>query len=341
MTRGVLIGEIVDELSNLNNQVILRGALQLFDLNKVSEDFFNGLLNRIYGYNLKNLNAERSNEPGIDLGDEARSIAFQVTSQADSAKVNKTFESLKPEQKAKYKIVKVLIIGYRQGSYTGIHDTVIKEFQHILPGKKEPENFETFNIVDTKDLLRDIVSLEFKAIHEIYKYIKSEIQRIIIELEIPQADGKYKTSILHRVEVAPQTKAQNGKVILSLKGYEKLTLAEINTFFDALASISRITRELYFFIIQYGAYDDCTFSIYFDEAWRRLGVSPEKLQEEAAILERKRLIMSIDEEEPKLTLRLAKEEIGEMLYHIKEQLDVNKFVVSLDFTQLDEQEITT
>ena len=102
MTRGILIGEIIDKLSNLNNQVNFRCSMKLFDLNKVCEDFFCKLLNEIYGYSLTNLNAERSNQPGIDLGDEGRSIAFQITSQSDSSKVNDTLEKISDEQFAKY-----------------------------------------------------------------------------------------------------------------------------------------------------------------------------------------------------------------------------------------------
>ncbi|RXM43911.1 SMEK domain-containing protein [Flavobacterium sp. YO12] len=92
MTRGILIGEIVDSLSILNNQISLRCSLGFTDLNKVSEDFFAKLLNRIYNYSLINLNENRSNEPGLDIGDESNSIAYQVTSQVDSSKITSTLE---------------------------------------------------------------------------------------------------------------------------------------------------------------------------------------------------------------------------------------------------------
>ena len=42
------------------------------------EDFAKEVLNRVLGLHLTNLNAERSNNPGLDLGDPAGKWAFQV-----------------------------------------------------------------------------------------------------------------------------------------------------------------------------------------------------------------------------------------------------------------------
>ena len=64
----------------------------LYDLNRYLEDFFKDILNIVYGYKLVNLNEERSNNPGLDLGDEAVKVAFQVTSTKSSDKVNTTLE---------------------------------------------------------------------------------------------------------------------------------------------------------------------------------------------------------------------------------------------------------
>ncbi|MDB0507339.1 SMEK domain-containing protein [Ralstonia solanacearum] len=37
------------------------------------------ILNIVYGYKLINLNEERSNNPGLDLGDEVAKVAFRVS----------------------------------------------------------------------------------------------------------------------------------------------------------------------------------------------------------------------------------------------------------------------
>lgn len=337
MTRGILIGEIIDNLSNLNNQINLRCSLGFTDLNKVSEDFFAKLLNLIYPYNLKNLNTERSNEPGLDIGDESNSVAFQVTSQSDSAKINSTLEKITLEQKTKFELIKILIIGQKQGSYTAIKPELVSQYQYTKTGKSQPEDFIDFNIVDIKDLLREIITLDFKQIHEIYKFIKDEIQNIVIELEVPRTDGTYPTSLLSRKEIKPETKAKNAKLILDNSEFSDLKLQEINDFFLQLASITRVTREIYYFIIDEGEFEGDTFSIYLDEAVRKLNISEKRLLQELTILERKKLIFFTDELNPTLTLFIKKEEIGHMLNEIKTKMNLNKIIVNLDFTELDKK----
>ena len=334
MTRGILIGEIVDNLSNLNNQINLRCSLGFTDLNKVSEDFFAMLLNQIYSYNLKNLNATRSNEPGLDIGDESNSVAYQVTSQADSSKINNTLEKITEKQQKKFKLIKILIIGEKQGSYTALKTDLIGKFQHVKSGKSEPENFIDFNIVDIKDLLRDIITLDFKQIHTIYKFIKDEIQNVVIELEIPRTDGTYPTSLLSHRELSPETKAVNAKKILDNPDFSNLTLDKINKYFNELASVTRVTREIYYFIIDEGEFQDDTFIIFYDEAIRRLNIPDRRLQQELTILSRKNLIFDIDEEQPKLTLKVNNE-IAYMLSEIKANMDLNIIIINLDFTKLD------
>jgi hypothetical protein len=79
ITRGYFIGQIVDELTAISSQVEMRGKLHLFDLHICLENFFRDILNIALGYSLKNLNEERSNAPGIDLGDENEKIALYHT----------------------------------------------------------------------------------------------------------------------------------------------------------------------------------------------------------------------------------------------------------------------
>jgi hypothetical protein len=94
ITRGYFVGEIIDDLIGISHQVDNRCMLGLTDINKYLEDFFKEVLNKILGTNLINLNQDRSNEPGLDLGDEIAKVAFQVTSQKTSAKINETLAKL-------------------------------------------------------------------------------------------------------------------------------------------------------------------------------------------------------------------------------------------------------
>ncbi|MBK6819542.1 MAG: SMEK domain-containing protein [Bacteroidetes bacterium] len=76
ISRGIIIGKLIDDLSLLEHQIISRNKLGQFDLTKVCEDFFREIINTGYGLNLKNPKALRSNNPGLDLGDESKEIAF-------------------------------------------------------------------------------------------------------------------------------------------------------------------------------------------------------------------------------------------------------------------------
>ena len=94
LTRGYIIGKLVDDLAGLKSKVETRNKLGLFDLTKFSEDFFKELINIIYDLNLVNLNRERNNNPGLDLGDKVKKRAFQITSTKKSQKIKQTLEAI-------------------------------------------------------------------------------------------------------------------------------------------------------------------------------------------------------------------------------------------------------
>ena len=56
-----------------------KSRMGLIDDNILGEDLVACLLNQLHGWNLKNVNAKRSNVPGIDLIDDVRRIGVQVT----------------------------------------------------------------------------------------------------------------------------------------------------------------------------------------------------------------------------------------------------------------------
>ena len=60
------------------------------DLNKMCESMLIPILNRIYGWNLVNVNDTVSNEPGIDLEDCQNNVVVQVTSDRTPNKVRRT-----------------------------------------------------------------------------------------------------------------------------------------------------------------------------------------------------------------------------------------------------------
>ena len=79
MNKEVHLKNVAESLALLSREVSILNAVNLYDINIVAEDFFPGLLNLIYGYELKNVNYLEKNSPAIDLADHKNRIAVQVT----------------------------------------------------------------------------------------------------------------------------------------------------------------------------------------------------------------------------------------------------------------------
>lgn len=89
MNKEIYIKEIAESLALLSKEVTILNAVNLYDINIVAEDFFPGLLNLIYDYELKNVNNLEKNAPAIDLFDPKNRISIQVTSDNSSTKIMK------------------------------------------------------------------------------------------------------------------------------------------------------------------------------------------------------------------------------------------------------------
>lgn len=75
-----IIKSIADDLARLEFIISKRNKLALYDINIIAESFIANLLNAFWGCQLKNINTLDKNIPSIDLGDDAGSIAVQITS---------------------------------------------------------------------------------------------------------------------------------------------------------------------------------------------------------------------------------------------------------------------
>ena len=83
--------EIRDLLSSFITKIKGSTALGLTDINKFSEVFILELFRELYNISsLRNLNIEKKNFPGLDLGDDVSGMAFQVTATSDLTKVKDT-----------------------------------------------------------------------------------------------------------------------------------------------------------------------------------------------------------------------------------------------------------
>jgi hypothetical protein len=242
ITRGHFIGEIVDELSSVANQIAARSKLGLLDLNVFSENFFRDVFNALYDWKLENLNQSRSNEPGLDLGDKSCRVAIQVTSRSDAAKVNGTLKKITDTQAKAYDKIFVFVAGQKQGSYT------------LDPALCNKYAFEEQNILDVKDLCRKAMDLPIDKLQALHRLIRINVVKVLIELEVPDPEtGKFPTSGFDKWEVKPVPKVGDAKkfaewhrdewgVILTtneIKAVEK-DLVELG---QRLRRLPRVTRE--------------------------------------------------------------------------------------------------
>lgn len=321
LTRGIIIGRIIDDLSNLQTQIEMRCSIGLTDLNKFCEDFMKEILNTCYSINLKNLNSERSNEPGLDLGDTKAKIAYQITSVNTSQKVNETLKKITTDQLATYSGIKILVIGKKQGKYDALDSALSAKC-----------SFEVSDIIDISDLCSKMVSLKFDELFSLYQLFEKELQIVITEFEIPNKLGEYKTSLAGKLEVAPNTICLNANKFLNR--YNTHNLKSITKEFNRLGKLPRITREFLKILITVGNHDDGNYRIQYIELKRKLRIPQSEIEEEISILSNHYFIFEMDEDSE------VRSKFSDALTDIfefgKEDNCLQKLLVTLDFTLLDE-----
>jgi hypothetical protein len=87
MNRSKYFDLIEEKLSLLATRIEIRGGLNILDLHIHSESFYLNFFNLLFGWNLKNLNAQKHNAASIDLIDTRNNIVVQVSSTATQQKI--------------------------------------------------------------------------------------------------------------------------------------------------------------------------------------------------------------------------------------------------------------
>lgn len=176
ITEEVEIKELQARLSYWVVQIRMNNGNYLYDGNKLAESLVLKLLNLLYDLNLKDINEEKANAPGIDLGDKAAGVAFQVSSRTDA---NKVIDTLRKANTYKF------AADYPNG---------IRFFVLSDGGKFEFKKIKPADILSTFDEKRDLVYLEdvAKRIKTIYETdeIKFRAIKELLEKEIryPEQD---------------------------------------------------------------------------------------------------------------------------------------------------------
>jgi hypothetical protein len=207
------------------------------------EDFFKDVLNAVLDIHLINLNANRSNEPGLDLGDVTAKTAFQITSDASSAKVNDTLAKITDDQAASYSQIRILVIGKRQNSYT------------LNPALTAKFNFTEDDIWDTTEHCRLAIAMPLLRLQDLHRMVAAEAARVRVELEVPAPDGTYPTKLADYIEPKGRPIRSDATVFFNAESTRGLlsSLEEAKKALDALADklaeLPRISREFYAFLL--------------------------------------------------------------------------------------------
>jgi len=326
LSRGYIIGKIIDDLSLLRYQIEFRNKLNQFNLTKICEDFFKEVLNIVFGYNLINLNAERANSAGIDLGDKTEKVAFQITSEITSQKVKDTLNIISDEQLQNYEKIYVLMINKKQKTYSIEQDT---------------PNRITFsadkNILDLYDLTKEIAVLEINELFLLNELFSKEFQKVKIEFEPVNENGEFPSSLYNRLEEKPSSKPLNACKLQEYVPFDKeFNLISIHKLYTKLSNLSRHSREFISIITERG--EDLSINTKTLSNW--LHISEKELDNEMCVLEEQGLIKieeeDLDYDRKTFHFTIKGETLRNILYWaIENNIPIRLMMSKLDFTIMD------
>ena len=293
ITKGKLVGEVVDALSHIQNNMHMRSKLHLYDINTYCEEFAKELLNLVHGYKLINLNEEHMNAPGLDLGDKLNRISYQITSTKTSDKINETLSKITAQQLIDYDRYVVFILGEKQGSYT------IKNPRNISFSDKT-------DIIDFNDIAISVLSLNLGTLEKVSSYVSREAPKILAEFEIKQKDELYTSSFYNGLEQIPTPKKNGFEGFLTFMqregDFSDNEIIKINTSLEnivnALSKLPRLSREFLCIVFERSefntGFDD--MGIPYTELFKFLSISTHDFDEELSYLNNKGLISFHDVE---------------------------------------------
>lgn len=192
--------DVQNQIINLMAQFYaqIRGATYIgrTDFNKVSETVLIPLLSEVYGYShLRNLNTEKVNFPGIDLGDDYARVAYQVTATADGEKVKDTLQKFVDHGLYKdYDRLVVYILTEKQSTYSD------KPFQDIIDGKFSFDISQ--DIIDYRDVLNTIKDFQLDKAIKVQKILETNFIRGDVVLYQEEIDARKEDIFLNLIPIS-------------------------------------------------------------------------------------------------------------------------------------------
>lgn len=240
MNKEVYLKNIAENLALLSREVSILNAVNLYDINIIAEDFFPGLLNLIYGYELKNANHLEKNAPAIDLIDQKNRIAVQVTSDNSSTKIKHTIEEFNKSQAYHLYDRLVVLILTQKKKYSSNFDT-----QGLFSFEKARD------IWDVEKLIKDIRELETTQIKNVSDYLSEELYNKYYSVRETQA-GEVDT-IIDLIEYISQHRKVNKdrettvdpeyKIYKRFKNFADKLITEYTTLYTIYGEALNIVNE--------------------------------------------------------------------------------------------------
>ena len=164
MNRLDYFNTIEDRLSTLAYRISLRGKMNILDFHGHSENFYQYLLNEVYGWSVTNENDIKQNVEAIDLVDHTNNFVIQVSSTATKQKIENSLS-------------KDSIKNYLQYIFKFI--SISKDCDDLRKDTfKNPHkiNFTpSTDIIDVKSILTSIRGLHIDDQKRVYEFVKNEL----------------------------------------------------------------------------------------------------------------------------------------------------------------------
>lgn len=182
------IDEFILALRDLNEIIEKRAKLNLLDKAVLAESFYKEILNKLFSWELKNLNIAQSNFEAIDLIDKSNNILVQVSCTCEKQKIHSTIlkkELLKEDYKG-FELYFVFVgrqnSNVKKGKYNCIPQLSFNPNKNILLTDDLIKCYQDLN-PSAQDKILDIIRSYLTKENKVNNSIsKMEISEIILEI---------------------------------------------------------------------------------------------------------------------------------------------------------------
>lgn len=213
--------KIIKCLVDLERQTIFFNKAGRFDLNKDAEEFYRGLLNLFFGWNLKHLNTEKDpNYEGADLGDIQKGIAVQITSENDAGKVHRSIKGFKNRSlKEGYNELYIFM-------FKGRGDFPRADFAKTVGNAFIFDKSK--HIMDHSDLFAKLKDSEFDYVKAIYDYLDEIAGVSYSGLDENTDDLGIISEIFDYIQTNKPKKATDADTIINSSGIDLVPKIRLN-----------------------------------------------------------------------------------------------------------------